>query len=224
VGARGADHPRLLHYALLFYEPPPPAVDDVSSVAHVRVVAGLLARARELLVAPYGAGLSALYTGEGALHMAVAKGDVRLVRWLLESAAQSAPERAALLGARATGRFFQPGGSAYYGEFPLSFAVCMNSADIVVYLVQRFGAALDLSRGDAARGNTAAHMAAHYGLHGMFVVLRRLWAAGLAAGGGARAVRGWWPAGHAPSPLGAIDAADGRMRSAGALKAEIEVI
>ena len=179
VGGEGAT---LLHYALLYYEPDSSA--DVSSNRHVRVVSWLLAHARDLLTMPYGAGVSALYTGEGALHMAIAKGDLRLVRWLMEEAAGSAAERSALLHARATGRFFQPGASAYYGEWPLSFAVCMNAVDIVSYLVQRFGDVLDLSRGDAL-GNCAGHMCAWYGLAGMYSLLRSLWDAGLARPAGA---------------------------------------
>ena len=71
-----------------------------------------------------------------------------------------------LLSQHATGTFFEPGGYSYYGELPLSFAVCTNRADIVRVLLD---ARADLEARDIVNGNTAMHMTVLHGTMDMYV-------------------------------------------------------
>ena len=93
------------------------------------------------------------YFGESLLHIAIIKSCVDVVRLLL----RLCPE---LLELRATGDFFKPDNPCYYGELPLSFAVCTNQGNLVQILLD---AGADPTLTDGA-GNNAAHMAV---LHGM---------------------------------------------------------
>ena len=107
------------------------------------------------------------YTGENALHLAIVNGNRELAQLLCAT-------RPTVLTHHATGRFFAPGGHCYYGELPLSFAVCTNQPEMVRMLLE-MGA--DLNAVDKANGNTALHMAVVHGLKDMFDLLREEWAA-----------------------------------------------
>ena len=107
------------------------------------------------------------YTGQNSLHIAVVVGNIKIARQLIDAC----PDQ---LEHHAVGEFFSPEGHCYYGELPLSFAVCTNQPDMVRLLLAK-GA--DLDRVDNARGNTALHMAVLLGLTEMFDLLRAEWAA-----------------------------------------------
>ena len=109
---------------------------------------------------------SVVSQGENALHIAIVNGNEAMVRLLCEKCP-------AVLAHRAVGSFFAPSGTCYYGELPLSFAVCTNQGSMVRLLLD-MGAAIDAA--DAANGNTAMHMAVLHDLTGMFDVLRAEWA------------------------------------------------
>ena len=63
------------------------------------------------------------YAGENVLHIAIIRRDLDLVRWLVRREPR-------LLNAETTGAFFNPRG-AYFGGYPLLFAVSCNSRDMV---------------------------------------------------------------------------------------------
>ena len=107
------------------------------------------------------------YTGENSLHIAIVNRNIEMARQLIDAC----PDQ---LEHHAVGEFFSPEGHCYYGELPLSFAVCTNQPDMVRLLLAK-GA--DLDRVDNARGNTALHMAVLLGLAEMFDLLRAEWAA-----------------------------------------------
>ncbi|XP_052231546.1 transient receptor potential cation channel subfamily V member 5-like isoform X2 [Dreissena polymorpha] len=100
------------------------------------------------------------YFGESCLHIATVYGDFESVKLLVSNGAY--------INQRATGRFFLPEdqklgltketnyqGYAYYGEYPLAFAVCFGYMDIYDYLIDN-GADPNLQD---SFGNTALHMA-----------------------------------------------------------------
>ena len=124
-----------LHMMLLF-----------NTEAHRRMACEVIAAYPERCADQYGPGD---YEGENGLHIAVINGDVELVQLLVKAC----PE---LLTHRATGPFFQPGGYCYYGELPLSFAVCTGQSAMVRVLLD---AGADLLAADNANGNSALHMA-----------------------------------------------------------------
>jgi len=64
------------------------------------------------------------YSGENILHIAVVHQDYELVCWLIERE----PE---LLNAETTGSFFLPSKDAYFGGYPLLFAVASNQREFV---------------------------------------------------------------------------------------------
>ena len=64
------------------------------------------------------------YIGENILHIVIIHGDRELVGWLLDRH----PE---LLNAETTGQFFKPAGHAYFGGYPLLFAVGSNQPEIL---------------------------------------------------------------------------------------------
>eukprot|EP00300_Choanocystis_sp_HF-7_P009494 c16463_g1_i2.p1 GENE.c16463_g1_i2~~c16463_g1_i2.p1 ORF type:complete len:552 (+),score=120.76 c16463_g1_i2:546-2201(+) len=72
------------------------------------------------------------FEGENALHIAIVNRDLQLVNALL---GQPRPYPQIQLKARVTGSFFARGKACYYGETPLSFAVCTNQPKIVAMLV-----------------------------------------------------------------------------------------
>ncbi|XP_078524184.1 transient receptor potential cation channel subfamily V member 6-like [Lissotriton helveticus] len=94
---------------------------------------------------------SEMYQGETALHIAVVNQNVSMVKEFLARKADT--EHAC-----AFGKFFAPGKTRkfYYGEYVLSFAVCIGNEKIIKLLVES-GAPLH-SRDK--QGNTALHMLA----------------------------------------------------------------
>ncbi|XP_050413383.1 transient receptor potential cation channel subfamily V member 6 [Patella vulgata] len=100
------------------------------------------------------------YYGESCLHIAVVYGDIDAVKMLVANGAD--------VNQRATGQFFLPEdvkagknanqtnyeGYAYYGEYPLAFAACLNHQEIYDYLIDH-GA--DPNKQDSF-GNTVLHM------------------------------------------------------------------
>ena len=104
---------------------------------------------------------------QSLLHIAIVKSSVDMVKFLLKTC----PE---LLLCRATGQFFRPGGACYYGEFPLSFAVCTNQPDLVRILLD---AQADPTRKDSMQGNHALHMAVLHNHTDMYDLLVDEWKA-----------------------------------------------
>ncbi|GCC20902.1 hypothetical protein chiPu_0019472 [Chiloscyllium punctatum] len=90
-----------------------------------------------------------LETGETALHIAVANGNVSLVTELVS-------RRADVVTPRATGTFFRKNSKSiiYYGEHVLSFAACLGNAEIIRILVEN-GADI---RAQDYLGNTVLHV------------------------------------------------------------------
>ena len=71
---------------------------------------------------------SSLYEGKTPLHQAILAHDVKLVQFFVE--------RGADVQARCTGSFFSATSHAYYGEFPLSFAVCTGQKEVARFLAE----------------------------------------------------------------------------------------
>ena len=67
-----------------------------------------------------------LYEGKTVLHQAILAHDVKLVQFFVE--------RGAEVHARCIGTFFGATSHAYYGEYPLSFAVCTGQKEVTRYL------------------------------------------------------------------------------------------
>jgi hypothetical protein len=86
------------------------------------------------------------YSGETALHAAIAKQKFALVQALLAAGAD--------VEAEVTGTFFSKGGPCYMGGFPLSFAVATDQVEMVKILV-----AHDDSILQDQYGNTIMHIA-----------------------------------------------------------------
>eukprot|EP01064_Diplonema_japonicum_P020468 TRINITY_DN2992_c0_g2_i2.p1 TRINITY_DN2992_c0_g2~~TRINITY_DN2992_c0_g2_i2.p1 ORF type:complete len:917 (+),score=177.61 TRINITY_DN2992_c0_g2_i2:57-2807(+) len=92
-----------------------------------------------------------LFDGESALHLAVAFGDTKLIKRLIQANADPA--------SRAYGTFFEPSGTCYFGEYPLSFAVACGGLEVAEILVAG-GRGAKLLRNCDSFGNTALHIAA----------------------------------------------------------------
>ncbi|XP_075710499.1 transient receptor potential cation channel subfamily V member 1-like isoform X2 [Rhinoderma darwinii] len=91
------------------------------------------------------------YKGQTALHIAVEKRNLNLVKLLMENEAN--------VNASAKGLFFQQkkkGVSFYFGELPLSLAACTNQPDIVNYLLYNPYDRADLHAVDSHK-NTVLH-------------------------------------------------------------------
>ena len=73
----------------------------------------------------YGPGV---YFGENILHIAIIRQEVSLVHWLLDT-------NLGLLNAETKGDFFAPSGDAYFGGYPLLFAVASNQWDLLRKIV-----------------------------------------------------------------------------------------
>ncbi|XP_030072297.1 transient receptor potential cation channel subfamily V member 6-like isoform X2 [Microcaecilia unicolor] len=73
---------------------------------------------------------SAKYRGETPLHIAILRQDVKAVENLLQKGAD-------IIHARASGICFLPGKESlcYFGEYPLSFAACTGSEEIIRLLI-----------------------------------------------------------------------------------------
>ncbi|XP_036776518.2 transient receptor potential cation channel subfamily V member 2 isoform X2 [Manis pentadactyla] len=91
------------------------------------------------------------YRGHSALHIAIEKRSLQCVRLLVENGAD--------VHARACGHFFQKksqGTCFYFGELPLSLAVCTKQWDVVTYLLENPHQPASLQATDSL-GNTALH-------------------------------------------------------------------
>ena len=155
IDSRGAVGETLLHACYLYNTPPHKAIARV-----------LLGMKPSLIRCVYE---GPPYYGENVLHMAVANSDEAEVQFLTGKCRE-------LLSGRASGTFFaRHGGSAYMGEFPLSFAAVSNQAGLVRYLVEECGA--DLSARDSL-GNTVAHMCVFHGRLDMYNLCLALWGKG----------------------------------------------
>ena len=88
----------------------------------VQVYEYIINRFPERVIDRYEVGGKDLYTGETCLHIAVVKDDLELMKKLL----RLEPE---LINLTAYGFFFQH--TVYYGEYPLSFAVCRGNEEMV---------------------------------------------------------------------------------------------
>jgi ankyrin repeat protein len=110
------------------------------------------------------------YEGENALHLAIVNNDLAIVKKLIELDEK-------LLWGKAIGPFFQHPKKCYYGELPLSFAVCLGHLDIVKYLLSLNDelARKLLKAQDDCLGNTALHMAVHRNKIDMYDELVKLY-------------------------------------------------
>lgn len=130
------------------------------------------------------------YTGENILHIAIINQDFASVRWLM-----SRPGGAALLTARATGRFFQEGSACAYGEYPLAFACCTNQPEIASYLLSH-GA--DLEAVDS-RGNNLLHLLVIHNLPDMYMFVKNEFKKRAAAAAAAARKEGSSSSGSSPA-------------------------
>uniref|UniRef100_A0A8C5QVN5 Transient receptor potential cation channel subfamily V member 2 n=1 Tax=Leptobrachium leishanense TaxID=445787 RepID=A0A8C5QVN5_9ANUR len=91
------------------------------------------------------------YHGQTALHIAIEKRNIELVKLLIQNKAD--------VHATADGEFFQKkkkGVSCYFGELPLSLAACTNQPRIIDYLLNNPYRNADLGAKDS-HGNTVLH-------------------------------------------------------------------
>ncbi|XP_077995894.1 transient receptor potential cation channel subfamily V member 1-like [Glandiceps talaboti] len=113
------------------------------------------------------------YHGESCIHIAIVNNDLEAVKLLVGT-------YGAKIDARATGKFFLPEdkkdsksgytnyfGYAYYGEYPLTFAACMQNKEIYDYLIHmsihdssRLGV-VDPNAKDALGNTILHHMVIH---------------------------------------------------------------
>ncbi|XP_077167971.1 transient receptor potential cation channel subfamily V member 2 [Paroedura picta] len=93
---------------------------------------------------------SSYYQGNTALHIAIEKRSLELVKLLVENGAN--------VHAKASGEFFQKkrGVSFYFGELPLSLAACTNQMEVVRYLLDNPHQKASLAERDSL-GNTVLH-------------------------------------------------------------------
>ena len=100
------------------------------------------------------------YEGETLLHIALVVGSFTLVKHLVE-------QGGADVRARAWGPFFRMGGKAFYGEYPLHFAVALRRKKSALYLAAAGARVLDRD----SHGNSALHVAVFHRLPGMLDLL-----------------------------------------------------
>eukprot|EP00931_Biecheleriopsis_adriatica_P038633 TRINITY_DN22101_c0_g1_i1.p1 TRINITY_DN22101_c0_g1~~TRINITY_DN22101_c0_g1_i1.p1 ORF type:complete len:507 (+),score=60.78 TRINITY_DN22101_c0_g1_i1:308-1828(+) len=77
-----------------------------------------------------------------------------------------------LLGAKATGTFFQRGKPCYYGESPLGFAVSMNMVSMVREMVWSYNASME---DEDSNGNNVLHLAVVQRLPEMYDFIVSMW-------------------------------------------------
>uniref|UniRef100_A0A8D0L3G8 Transient receptor potential cation channel subfamily V member 2 n=1 Tax=Sphenodon punctatus TaxID=8508 RepID=A0A8D0L3G8_SPHPU len=105
-------------------------------------------RDRDLLV---NAECTGYYEGQTALHIAIEKRNLELVKLLVEKKAD--------VHTKACGEFFRRkkgGVGFYFGELPLSLAVCTNQPDVIDYLLDNPYQPARLQEQDSL-GNTVLH-------------------------------------------------------------------
>ncbi|XP_032072860.1 transient receptor potential cation channel subfamily V member 2 isoform X2 [Thamnophis elegans] len=90
------------------------------------------------------------YKGHTALHIAIEKRNLDLVKILVQNEAD--------VHIKASGHFFQPHrkGTFYFGELPLSLAACTNQPEVVMYLLDNEYQKARLTEQDSM-GNTVLH-------------------------------------------------------------------
>ncbi|KAI8807637.1 hypothetical protein BJ742DRAFT_304052 [Cladochytrium replicatum] len=145
---------------LLMYTPDDSLEDNVKGEKdknykkYANVVAYLLTREKHRRTFINSEYEGSEYLGETAMHAAIVHDDLAMLRKLWEYGAD-------LEFSRAQGRFFQRGGTVYYGQSLLGFAVCLNRARIVKFLLEE--AKVDPNSFDHY-GNTPLHMLCWWGL------------------------------------------------------------
>lgn len=115
--------------------------------------------------------LEDVYYGENCLHMAIVLHRIDLVHFFLEVGHKHGLLEE-LLGAKATGTFFQRGKPCYYGESPLGFAVSMNMVSVVRKMIWSYGASME---DDDSNGNNILHLAVEQRLPEMYDFITSIW-------------------------------------------------
>eukprot|EP00930_Biecheleria_cincta_P004981 TRINITY_DN10590_c0_g1_i1.p1 TRINITY_DN10590_c0_g1~~TRINITY_DN10590_c0_g1_i1.p1 ORF type:complete len:737 (-),score=83.20 TRINITY_DN10590_c0_g1_i1:156-2366(-) len=119
------------------------------------------------------------YYGENCLHMAIVAHQIDMVHFFLETGHKHGLLDK-LLGAKATGTFFQRGKPCYYGESPLGFAVSMNMVGVVHEMIWSYSASME---DEDSNGNNILHLAVEQRLPEMYDFIISTW--------------GEWAEGHA---------------------------
>lgn len=109
------------------------------------------------------------YYGENILHIAIVHRNYEEVKWLLDFYSNCNKNYLnELLSARTLGHFFHPHKGSlgvYFGEYPIHFAVCSNTLEIVDLLIEYNPEALFYVD---RHGNNALHLCVYHGLIRMY--------------------------------------------------------
>lgn len=109
------------------------------------------------------------YYGENILHISIVHRNFEEVKWLLDFyAKRDSKYFVELLSARTLGHFFNPHKGSlgvYFGEYPIHFAVCSNTLEILDLLIEYNPFALFYVD---RHGNNALHLCVHHGLVRMY--------------------------------------------------------
>eukprot|EP00667_Euglena_gracilis_P003822 EG_transcript_3837 len=186
-GIFGAIHAGDLAAVLRLVADDPSKLDERDPVGaapvHVAFLYGQYEIGQELVsryVAPVDQALleydeSGSYGGENVLHIVIVNQNLAMAEWLLERM----PE---LLNSEATGEFFKPCDDAYFGGYPLLFAVATNQEDMLDAIL----ATATLKRSEACVtlrnsiflqdrfDNTALHLAVIHDLPDMYDYVLRI--------------------------------------------------
>ncbi|KAI8832041.1 hypothetical protein BC829DRAFT_437615 [Chytridium lagenaria] len=141
TGFKRAGGETLLHVALL-----------MNSEKHDEIAEYLVAKRPNLVNAVYE---GANFTGEHCCHLLAVQNKLHMLKWFIKHGAD-------VHNARATGKFFRPSGTLYFGETVLAFAACMGHFDIVRYLTEKVG--IDPNTIDH-QGNNILHVLAFWGYY-----------------------------------------------------------